>query len=435
MFKRESSILIALFLLANLIFFSYAYLSLEQNQKMILRIDNLEAEIEEQKNKGNEENIEKKITYIEESKIIDTVDQVKEGVVSIIATKDVPKLRRRNYFFDDFFFNDPFDMFFNDPFRERGVPEKEKDTEDEESEKMKIGGGSGFIYSKEGLVITNKHVVSDKDAYYTIILFDGTEFDAEVLARDDFNDLAVLKIKDLKDIELNPLSLGDSKNIQVGQRVVAIGNALAEFENTVTTGIISAKGRSIVASDGYSQGEQISNLLQTDAAINPGNSGGPLVNLNGEVIGINTAIAQNANGIGFAIPINDVKVVAQTVLKHGKIIRPFIGIRYVLLNEEIAKQFNLEIKEGALIKGYSDKEPGVLKGSPADIAGLKEGDIIIKIDNQEINNKNDIRTIVAQKGIGDKIKVKVLREEEEKTFDLILGNKEEVEKLQNIKEQ
>ncbi len=365
---------------------------------------------------NNEKGITKKTVYVEESSIIETVKKVQDSVVNIVATKDIIKYKRTPFFYDNFF-NEPFfNDFFGNRFNQNEQKEKSED-EEEPIERVKVGGGSGFIYSEDGLILTNKHVVSDENAEYTVILFDGTEFEAEVLARDSFNDIAVVKAKP-KDGEkmpkFKPLKLGESSSLQVGQRVVAIGNALAEFENTVTTGIISAKGRSIIASDGRYSGEKIQNLIQTDAAINPGNSGGPLVNLVGEVVGMNTAIAQGAESIGFAIPADDLRSVAESVENHGRIVRPFIGVRYMMITEEVAKSLNLDREEGALLITDAQRGiPAVVKDSPADKAGLKANDIILEIDGEKLILENDLRSLISEKNIDDTLKLRVLRDCEE----------------------
>ncbi|MBT4937065.1 trypsin-like serine protease [Candidatus Peregrinibacteria bacterium] len=354
---------------------------------------------------------------------------MQDSVVSIVATKDIVKYKR-NPFYNDNFFNDPFfNQFFGNRFEQR-APQEEG--EEEKTERVKVGGGSGFVYSSSGLILTNKHVVADEKAEYTVVLYDGTELNAEVLARDAFNDVAVVKVspKDGEEMpELKALKFGQSSGLQVGQRVVAIGNALAEFENTVTTGIVSAKGRSIVASDGHSAGEKIQNLIQTDAAINPGNSGGALVNLAGEVIGMNTAIAQGAEGIGFAIPVDDLKSVADSVEKYGKIIRPFIGVRYMMLSPEISKKLNLEIEEGALlITDAKEGIPAIVKDSPADKAGLKANDIILEIDSKKLSPDYDLRMAVSEKNVGDEILLKISRDAHEMEIKLKLEEyQEEVE--------
>ncbi|QQR82932.1 trypsin-like peptidase domain-containing protein [Candidatus Peregrinibacteria bacterium] len=234
-----------------------------------------------------------RIVVVEESAVIDTVKKISPAVVSIVITKDLPLYRQRSFDFNDFFFRDPFSPLNpgsgQDPFDqyqrdEKGAILKQRQT---------VGGGTGFIISADGLVLTNKHVVSDEEADYTVVLQDGSEYPAKVLGRDPFNDIAVVQLQAPEDGDLGQLpvaALGNSADLQIGQKVIAIGNALAEYQNTVTTGVISAKNREITAG-GVNGSEALINLLQTDAAINPGNSGGPLVNLNGEVIGMNTAIA------------------------------------------------------------------------------------------------------------------------------------------------
>jgi len=364
--------------------------------------------------KGEES--EKKVIFVEESSIISAAEEVSPAVVSIIISKDLPKFRQHPFFFDpNQFFDDPFfDDPFYDPFSDFRIPQQQNSNE---TEHRKIGGGSGFIFDKSGLVLTNRHVISDRDAEFTVILNNGSEFEAEVVDADDFNDIAVLRIlqnEDNEKTEFPTVSLGDSQNIKVGQKVIAIGNALAEFENTVTAGVISAKGREISASDGFSSVEKLSGLIQTDAAINPGNSGGPLVNLSGEVIGINTAIASGANGIGFAIPINDAKVVIEAIKVHGKIIRPFLGVRFMNLTKEKAKELKLPVDGGALLVGDNKNgEFAVVPGSPAEKAGLKEKDIILEIDGEKITSENDLQTIISRKKVDDKITAKIWRSGEE----------------------
>ena len=381
-------------------------------------------------------NTEKKIilkeekVFIEESSIITAVKEVSPAVVSIVITKDLPMFRNRPFFFD-------FDQFFNDPFSDNFFNIPQQNNQPSQTQKRKVGGGTGFIFDSSGLVLTNRHVVADKSADFTVILSDGKEFSAKVLDQDLVNDIAVLKIKNSQDQENTELNindtesnteenknenqeilkefptvfLGNSDKIEVGQKVIAVGNALAEFENTVTSGVISAKGRSITAGASYGNRlEKLSGLIQTDAAINPGNSGGPLVNLSGEVIGINTAIASGANGIGFAIPINDAKSIIESIKKHGKIIRPFLGVRFLMLDQAKAKKLDIPVKNGALLVGNDLKgEFAVVPASPAEKAGLKSKDIIIEIDGQKLDQNNDLLMIIARKNIGDEIELKVWR--------------------------
>jgi serine protease Do len=280
------------------------------------------------------------------------------------------------------------------------------------------GAGSGMIISKDGYVLTNKHVVPDGTQNVTVVLADGRQFtNVTVVGRDPFNDIAFLKIAGANN--LPAAKIGDSGAVQTGQRVVAIGNALGEFRNSVTSGIISGIGRPIQASDGAGSSEQLENLLQTDAAINPGNSGGPLVNLSGEVIGINTAIAEQSQGIGFAIPINDAKGMISTVIAKGKIVKPYLGIRYVALTQETAKQLGLSVSAGAYING-SGANPGVIAGSPADKAGLHNGDIITKINGHQLSETSSLASALAQYVPGDQIKLTIIRDGKEQIVSVTL---------------
>ncbi len=263
------------------------------------------------------------------------------------------------------------------------------------------GGGSGFIVSADGLILTNKHVVSDRNARYTVFLANGKSYPAEVKSLDPFNDLAVLKIKASG---LKPAELGDSDELQIGQRVIAVGYALAEFENTVTYGIISGKDRVLEA-----EGERLEGMLQTDAAINPGNSGGPLVNMAGQVVGINTAVASQAENIGFAIPINVAKKAIESVKKYGYIRRPMIGIRYISLTPQLAKANGLPVSYGALIYSGDPRLFAVVPGSPAHRAGLKEGDIIVAINGRKIDAKHSLTRLLQDYEPGREVEITYLR--------------------------
>jgi len=281
------------------------------------------------------------------------------------------------------------------------------------------GAGTGFIITSDGLILTNKHVVSDQNAEYSVIMKDGKTYNATVQSLDPVNDLAVLKI-DARNLPV--VDLGDSDQLEVGQHVVAVGNALGQFQNTVTAGVVSAKDRKIDATDATGQGsETLSNLLQTDAAINPGNSGGPLVNLAGQVIGINTAVASNAQGIGFAIPINSAKSAIDSIKKTGRIIRPYLGVRYFEITPAIAKENNLQVDHGALIqrgKGLTDL--AVVPGSPADKAGLAENDIILEVAGERIDESHTLIGLVQQHQVDDEIKLKVWSKGSEKEVKIKL---------------
>jgi len=281
------------------------------------------------------------------------------------------------------------------------------------------GAGTGFIITSDGLIITNKHVVSDENTEYTVVLADGKSYDAKVQSRDPYLDFAVIKIeaKDLPVVEL-----GDSDNMEIGQWVVAIGNALGQFQNTVTVGVISAKNRQINASDSTGQNsETLDNLFQTDAAINSGNSGGPLVNLSGQVVGINTAMASNAQGIGFAIPINTVKGAIESIKQTGKIVRPYLGVRYVMVTKDISEQNNLSVDYGALVvRGSSLGQVAVVPGSPADKAGLLENDIILEVNGERVDSDHGLVSLISQYKVGDQITLKILSKGNEKTAKVTL---------------
>ena len=275
--------------------------------------------------------------------------------------------------------------------------------------------GTGFILNAEGIIITNRHVVPSGASNISVTLSDGTELDnVSVIGRTndgDPLDVAFLKVTDKKGKTLQPVKLGDSSKIQVGDKVIAIGNALGQFQNTVTAGIISGHGRSIQASDGsnLANSETLEDLFQTDAAINQGNSGGPLVNVNGEVIGINTAIAGGAQNIGFAIPLNDVKGLITSVLKEGKLLRPYLGVRYVLLTDDYAYQYNLSVKRGAYI-APAQGQSSIIADSPADKAGLKEKDIIVKVNDTNIDENNSLTGILGKLAVGDTVSLSVVRD-------------------------
>lgn len=289
--------------------------------------------------------------------------------------------------------------------------------------------GTGIILTADGVIVTNRHVVPEGSSNVAVTLSDGTEFkDVEVLGRtnsSDSLDVAFLKIKDLNGKKLTPASIGDSSSLQVGDSVVAIGNALGQFQNTVTSGIISGFGRSVQAgsSSGSDSSESLVDLLQTDAAINEGNSGGPLVNMNGQVIGMNTAVAGGgAENIGFAIPINNIKGLINQILKDGSISRPFLGVRYIPLTSSIAKQLNLSVNYGAYIPA-ADTQSGdaIIADSPAAKAGLKEKDIIVAVDGKKVDQNNSLTGLLSTHSPGDKIELTVLRDGKTQKISATLG--------------
>jgi len=349
----------------------------------------------------------------EESSIIDAVKKVNPSVVSITITENLPKIEQyySNPNGGDFFNGSPF--YFDVPdLRQNGT------------EKQVTGQGSGFVISKDGYIITNKHVVSNEKAEYTVLMNDGKKYSAKVVARDLVNDIAVIKI-DAKDLQ--PVEFADSGAIEVGQVAIAIGNALGEYRNTVSAGVVSGLARSIVAGSVEDGGaERLNNLIQTDAAINPGNSGGPLLNSSGQVVGMNTAIATNAEGIGFAIPANEIKKVANDVMKEGRIIRPYIGIRYMQITEELAKKNNISYNYGALIvRGDNKADIAVIPSSPGDKAGLVENDIILEVDGVKLDENNSLSDIVAAHNVGDELTLKISHRGEEKTVKVKLEERKQ----------
>jgi len=333
---------------------------------------------------------------------VEIAKKVCPAVITIVISKDLPKI----------------DGFYFMPFGGGVIMPKFKKGK---KEPTKIGGGSGFIISPDGYVITSRHVVTDSDADYTVILEPEKKYPAKVLARDPINDIAILKIKG---DNLPYLELDDSDKIQLGEEVVAVGNPLGEFHDTLSSGIVSGMSRFIQARDHFTMQEQrLRGLIQTDAAINPGNSGGPLVNMKGEVIGVNTAAVMGAQNIGFAIPINYVKKDLEEVKKYGKIRFPFLGVKYVLLTQEISEKNKLPVDYGALIVRENLGETAVVKGSAAENSGLKEFDIILEAKGEKITTENSLSNILQKCQIGEEITLKVLRDKKELILKVTLEEK------------
>ncbi|MBR3366114.1 trypsin-like peptidase domain-containing protein [Candidatus Saccharibacteria bacterium] len=267
--------------------------------------------------------------------------------------------------------------------------------------------GTGIIVSKDGYVLTNKHVVEGANKV-NVILDDGTEYEnVKVVGTDPINDVAFVKIENVSD--LPAVTLGDSKTMNVGQQVIAIGNALGQFQNTVTEGIVSGLNRSITASDssGYSY-ERLTDLIQTDAAINSGNSGGPLVNAAGQVVGLNVATS-SANDIGFAIPISSVKGMLKRVINEGKAERAYLGVNYVTVTPDIAKEYNLSVKNGGYVHTDGNSASPVVSSSPADKAGVKPEDIITAINGVEVGKAGSISALIGEYAVGDVVQLHILR--------------------------
>ncbi|MFA4819184.1 MAG: trypsin-like peptidase domain-containing protein [Patescibacteria group bacterium] len=352
----------------------------------------------------------------EESATTGAVKKVSPAVVSIIVSKDLSKiynLTGPQFPFDNFFnFGLPFDFFFtpgNQPPSSTPTPPG----------KQEVGGGTGFVIDQhKGLILTNRHVVDDSEADYTVLTNEGKKFAAKVVARDSVNDMALVQIQDKS---LPAVELGDSDTVAIGQTVIAIGNALGEYRNTVTKGVISGIGRNVVAGDNRGSSEQLEGVFQTDAAINPGNSGGPLVNLAGQAIGINTAVSREGQLIGFAIPVNEAKRMIDSYLKYGRIVRPYLGVRYAIITPEVSKANKLEVDYGALIiRGKNNSDLAVVPGSPADKAGLTENDIILQIGDVKIDKDHSLIKALSKYQPGDTVKLKVYQKGKTKDVDVKL---------------
>jgi len=345
-----------------------------------------------------------------ERAVIDAVKKASPAVVSITISKYVPIIEQCPYSpFDNLPPN--FRQFFGDGGNTFYTP-----CDTGKKELQEVGGGSGFIISSDGLILTNKHVVSDTKASYTVFTNDGKKYSAAVRARDPVQDLAVVKI-DAENLSI--IELGDSDQLELGQTVIAIGNALGEYRNTVSTGVVSGLSRTVTAGGADFGQETIRGVIQTDAAINPGNSGGPLLNLRGQVIGINTAMASGAQSIGFAIPINRAKKDIESVKTSGEIQAAFLGVRYIAVTPDMAKKEKLSADYGALVRGGSDG-PAVQPKSPADKAGLKAEDIILEVDGKKIDSANLLGDVISQKNVGQSITLKINRDGKEMTVTATL---------------
>lgn len=283
--------------------------------------------------------------------------------------------------------------------------------------KEKESAGTGVIISADGYILTNKHVIADASSV-RVVTSEGEYYDVKVVGQDPLNDIAFLKISNANN--LPAAELGTSATVKVGQKVIAIGNSLGQYQNTVTSGIVSGKGRPVSAytDENETEYETLTDLIQTDAAINPGNSGGPLLNMSGQVIGINTAMAYEAQNIGFAIPIDGVKGLVKSVLTNGEIKRPYIGVRYVDITPEVRAEYKLSTKAGAYVGGHRGSV--VESGSPADKAGVKEGDIITKINDKVVGENGGLSTLISEFLPGETVSVTVLRNDREENLDLVL---------------
>lgn len=338
------------------------------------------------------ERVDQKIVELieEESATIAVVERVTPAVVSIVVKKERGQLGSQSQ------------QIGSTPFFIQPAPL----SEEEAGQLVEISSGSGFFVSEDGLLLTNRHVVDESDAQFFVVTNNGEELEAELIDTDPFQDIAILRAKG----ENFPVAtLGDSEQIQIGQTVIAIGNTLSEFRNTVTKGVISGINRRVTAGTAASA-EVIEQAIQTDAAINPGNSGGPLINLRGEVVGINTAVSVQGEAIAFAIPINQAKRAIEDVRELGRIVRPWLGIRYVLVEPSDIEESDDSFDVGAMIvAGTQPGQPGVIPGSPAALAELQEGDVIIKINDFKLTKEKSLSERISQFRPGDNVKLEVFR--------------------------
>lgn len=349
-----------------------------------------------------------KSIVLNEATIPDIVERVSPAVVSVVISADVPIIER---YFEEY---NPFNGFFGRNFgfqipRERHIG----------TEKREIGGGTGFFVSEDGFIVTNRHVVDTEGASFSIITHEGTTYDATVVAKDPTLDIAILKVE--SPTAFPYLEFGTSASIRPGSMVIAIGNALAEFPNSISVGVVSGLSRTITATDGFGFVESLEGVIQTDAAINQGNSGGPLLDLTGKVIGVNVAVAGDSENIGFALPIGSVESVYKSVRAYGEIIRPFVGVRYLQITKSIKDANNLPVDYGVLIQeGETSEEPAIIPGSPADTAGLLKGDIILAIDGMRLDGTRTFAGLIREYTVGDTVTLTVLSAGEERDILLTL---------------
>ncbi len=346
-----------------------------------------------------------------DEKIITTIKKVMPAVVSIVITKHLEDIEKEI----------PPDLY---PFLPSGPNGPELKIPPELIDKrgmVQVGGGSGFVVESNGLILTNKHVISDPKAEYTVITNDNKKYSAEILTRDPINDVAILRVKAGN---LPKVSLGSSSNLNLGQTVIAIGNALGIFKNTVSMGIVSGLSRSISAqADPQSPPQEMRGLIQTDAAINHGNSGGPLVDIDGRAIGINAAIVFGAQNISFAIPINAAERDLSDLKKYGHIRRPLLGVRYITIDENLKDKMKLPVDYGALVVKETQTDHGIVPKSPAEKAGLKERDIILTLNNKKIDRDHPIQDFLEDLNVGDKVELVILRGKKELKVKILLAER------------
>ncbi|MDD2702378.1 MAG: trypsin-like peptidase domain-containing protein [Sideroxydans sp.] len=332
---------------------------------------------------------------MQDKQVISTIKNVMPAVVSIVISKNLTDVKKEIPAFAPLFKKN----------KERKF--KVADILTDSRGMVSVGGGSGFIVSPEGLIVTNKHVISDPKAEYSVITNDGESHPAIIMPRDPIYDVAILKIKASG---LPTVKLGDATRLDLGESVIAIGNALGIFRNTVSLGIVSGLSRAITAqADPKAPPQEMRGLIQTDAAINPGNSGGPLVDLDGKAIGINAAVVFGAQNINFAIPINAVARDLEDLRRFGRVRRPYLGLRYIIIDKNLQAKMNLPADHGALVTGEGPNDHAVVPKSPADKAGIREGDIILECNDKKVEKDNPIQDILDGMKVGDALDVKILR--------------------------
>lgn len=339
----------------------------------------------------------------------DVVAKTIPSVVSVVIRADVPVIER---YFEEY---NPWGGFFGG-FGGLHIPRERQIG----TEKKTVGGGTGFFVSEDGYIITNKHVVDQDGVEFSILTNDGATYPIEVVAKDPTLDVAVLKVKDAT-TTFPALTFGNSDTLRLGEEVIAIGNALAEFPNSVSVGVVSGLARNIVARDSFGTPEALDGVIQTDAAINPGNSGGPLLNAYGEVVGVNVAVANGSENIGFALPIAVVREVFQDVKEFGEIVRPYIGVRFLEVTKEVAEENNLPYDYGVLVvRGDTRTDLAVRPGSPADKAGIEENDIILEIEGVKLDEHVNFAEKIRTYSVGDTVKLRVYHDGDEKVISVTL---------------
>ncbi|MDI6734538.1 MAG: trypsin-like peptidase domain-containing protein [Patescibacteria group bacterium] len=345
----------------------------------------------------------------EKSRVIKTIKNVMPAVVSIIISKSLKEVKKELSEIEKQEKNLPHPL---------EIPSDKVDAHG----MVQVGGGSGFVVDASGIILTNKHVIAEPNSSYTVITSDNKEYEAELLARDPVNDVAILKIK--PESKLPTVTLGNSDQLELGQTVLAIGNALGIFKNTVSMGIVSGLSRSINAqADPASPPQEMRGLIQTDAAINPGNSGGPLTDIFGRAVGINAAVVFGAQNISFAIPISAAGRDLHDLKKFGRIRRPLLGLRYIVIDKNLQEKMKLPVDYGAYVTKEHPVDAAVVPDSPADKAGVLEKDIILAWNGEKISVEKNIQDYLENCNVGETATLKILRKNKEIEVKVMLAER------------